>query len=161
VSGKASIQLQNKTPDSKDQLKWKWLAGERTTVADYGNPITSMSYQLCVYDTTGLRIRSTAPAGGTCAGKPCWKATGQSGFKYKDKELTPNGMSQLQLKEGADGKAKILLSARGAALAMPNPATLGQPVTVQIQNTSGLCWEAVYSAPPTSQSSTQFKDKAD
>jgi hypothetical protein len=39
--------------------------------------------------------------------------------------------------------------------------TLSQPVTVQIQQTDGLCWEAVYSGPPTSQSPTKFIDKAD
>ena len=36
-------------------------------------------------------IEVTNPAGGTCAGKPCWKATGVKGYKYSDKALTPDG----------------------------------------------------------------------
>jgi hypothetical protein len=32
---------------------------------------------------------------------------------------------------------------------------------VQIQNSAGLCWEAVYSAPPTKQTVDQYKNVAD
>ncbi len=44
---------------------------------------------------------------------------------------------------------------------MPDLTTLTQPLTVQIQQTDGLCWEAVYSGPPTLHTSTIFKAKAD
>ncbi len=160
TSAKSSVQLANKTPDSKDQLKWKWLRGAHTTTAEFGDPTTSTTYQLCLYDSTGLRISAHAPAGGVCHGTACWKATG-TGFKYKDKDLTPDGIQQIQLHGGLDGKAKIQVVGKGAALGMPNLALLTQPVTVQIQNSNGLCWEAIYSTPPITQSSTQFKDKAD
>ena len=160
VSGKAQIQLAKKG-GVKDFLKWKWLKGDRTTFAEYGNPLTTTSYQACVYDQTGLRMEITIPAGGTCAGKPCWKQTGFTGYQYKDKDLTPDGAQKLKLKEGGLGKAKIQLLGRGPNLHMPDPATLMQPVTVQLQDSNGLCWEAIYSSPPTTQSSALFKDKAD
>jgi hypothetical protein len=108
------------------------------------------------------RFAITIPAGGTCAGKPCWKATGTKGFAYKDKERTPDGAEKLQLKTGAIAKAQIQLSARGLALAMPaDLTTLVQPLTVQIQSSEGLCWEAVYSAPALKHSPDSFKDRAD
>jgi cysteine-rich repeat protein len=161
VPGKSSLQLSNKAVDSKDSLKWKWLRGNRTTVAEYGDPINSTSYQLCLYDQTGLRVEITNPAGGLCAGKPCWKATGVKGFKYSDKELTPDGGQKITLKEGALEKAKILLNGRGANLHLPDLTTLVQPVVVQIQNSDGVCWETTFSGPPTKQTAEQFKDKAD
>jgi len=160
VPAKASIQLVKKG-GVKDQIKWKWLKGERTTTAEYGTPLTSTNYQLCIYDQTGLRFDVTMPAGGTCAGKPCWKASGGKGFQYKDKDLTPDGGAALKLKEGALAKAQIQFQGRGSALAMPDLSTLVQPLRVQIQQTDGLCWEAVYSGPPTTQSPTKFSDKAD
>ncbi len=161
-SAKASVLAKNAEPDdAKDLLKWKWLKGERTTTAEWGTPLSTTSYQLCLYDSTGLRLSATIPPGGTCLGKPCWKAAGITGFKYKNKALTPDGIQQLTLKAGADGKAKIGLLGKGGNLAMPDLSTLGQPVTVQIQNSDELCWEAIYSSPPTAQSPALFKDKAD
>ncbi len=161
VPGKASIQLIKKG-GSKDQIKWKWLKGERTTFAEYGTPLTTTNYQVCIYDQTGLRFEITHPAGGTCAGKPCWKASGSKSYQYKDKDLTPDGGYQLKLKEGALSKAQIQLTARGAGLGMPaDLTTISQPLTVQIQQSDGTCWEAVYSGPPTAQSPLKFSDKAD
>lgn len=161
VPQKATIQL-SKKGGVKDAIKWKWLKGERTTFAEWGVPISTTSYQVCIYDPSGLRFEITNPAGGTCGGKPCWKASGTKGYQYKDKDLTPDGGYQLKLKEGALSKAQIQFTARGAALGMPGDlTTLGQPLVVQIQNSDGLCWEAVYSGPPTTQSPTKFSDKAD
>jgi cysteine-rich repeat protein len=158
---KASIQFIKKG-GSKDQIKWKWLKGERTTFAEYGTPLTTTNYQACIYDNTGLRFEINMPAGGTCAGKPCWKASGGKAYQYKNKSLLPDGGYQLKLKEGGLAKAQIQFTGRGSLLGMPaDLTTLSQPVTVQIQQTDGLCWEAVYSGPPTSQSPTKFIDKAD
>ncbi len=161
VSGKASILLKKGATGAKDQIKWKWAAGTRTTLAEYGNPLATTDYQVCVYDQTGLVLDATAPAGGICAGKPCWKPTGLSGYRYKNKSLAPDGIHQLALRTGADGKAKIQLAGRGALLAVPATAGLSQPVTVQIHSSIGRCWEAVYSVPASAQTATQFKDKAD
>lgn len=160
VPGKAAIQL-SKNGGTKDTIKWKWLKGERTSFADWGTPLTTTNYQVCIYDASGLRFEITNPAGGTCGGKPCWKASGSKGYQYKDKDLTPDGGYQLKLKEGALAKAQLQFTARGTSLAMPDLTTISQPLTVQIQNSNGLCWEAVYSGPPTAQSPTKFSDKAD
>ncbi len=161
LAGKASLLVKTGTPATKNLLKWKWVKGERTTLPEYGDPRAATDYRLCLYDDSGLRLSATAPAAGTCAGKPCWKTLGTSGFKYKDKELTPDGIQQLKLKTGTDGKAQILLIARGAGLALPDLSTIMQPVTVQVRNADGACWSATYSVPATVHSSALFKDKAD
>jgi cysteine-rich repeat protein len=162
VPGKSSLQLSNKANNVKDALRWKWLRGARTTLADYGQPLTSTSYQLCLYDQTGLRIEVTNPPGGTCAGKPCWKPTGLTGFKYSDKDLTPDGGQKIGLKQGAVEKAKILFSGLGPNLDLPaDLTTLVQPIVVQMHNSDGVCWEATFSGPPTKQTADQFKDRAD
>ncbi len=158
-SGKAQFQLADKSPDSKDRLQWKWLKGTLTTVADFGMPLTSTDYALCVYDAGTLVAKMKIPAGGTCAGKPCWKAK-PTGFAYKDKDLTPDGIAQVILKAGATGKAKIQV--KGSRDNLPIPATpFNLPLRVQLKNANGICWEADYSAPALKNIAGLFKDKAD
>jgi cysteine-rich repeat protein len=161
IPGKATLMVKRGTTPDKDVIKWKWTKGRRTTVADFGDPRTTTDYRVCIYDAGGLKVKSTAPAGGLCSFKPCWKASGTSGFKYKDKQLTPEGALQLNLKQGADGKAQIQFAGKGMLLALPNLSSVTEPVRVQLRNSDGLCWEAVYSAPSIKHTSELYKDKAD
>jgi hypothetical protein len=162
IAGKAQLSLQDKSPDTKDQLTWKWLRGPATEKTDFGNPVTLDDYALCIYDANGLLASLSAPAGGTCASKDCWTDR-PTGFSYKDKDLTPDGLAQILLKQGVDGKAQIIVKGKGADLPMPDLSTLASPVTVQLRRTDGGgCWGAVYSFPPASKNdATTFKDKAD
>ncbi len=144
----AQLQITNTSPDKNDKLQWKWNKGDATTLADFGNPLTTASYLLCVYDGSGNPqplTTAAAPAGGTCkSGKPCWKIAG-TGFKYNDGLYTPNGLQAVQLKEGlVDGKGKIQVKGRGVNLPTPSLPLTG-PVTVQLHNTeTSVCWEAVF-----------------
>jgi hypothetical protein len=168
VPQKGLLLLKNKSDNAKDQVVWKWIKGSATAKAEFGDPVNGTTgYQLCVYDQTGgvpnLVLDATAPPGGTCniaKPTPCWKMT-KSGFKYKDKDLTPDGVLILTLKEGAASKSKVVLKGKGVNLGMPTSLAIVQPVTVQVSNTLGVCWEATYSAPATKNQPDQFKDKPD
>ena len=102
------------------------------------------------------------PPGDQCAGKPCWQEKPTS-LAYKDKDATPQGITALSLKAGAvAGKAQIMVKGKGANLPMPTlGGALATPLTVQLINTSGGCWGAVYSAPFLKNDGVTFKDKAD
>lgn len=163
VPGRASLTIRNSATDGKDQLQFKW-AGAATTLAEYGNPTSTASYALCVYDSASNGpplLTNAAPAGGICAkGKPCWNATSTS-YAYRDKGLLPDGLSLVKLREGpTDGKARIQIQGQSINLRPPKlPLTL--PVTVQVKNTdTGTCWEAVYSTAGTNDGA-QFKAKSD
>ena len=105
---KASVQLSNKVARRQGQLKWKWLKGDAHDARRLRRPARrppATSSASTTRPDSGSRSR--IPPGGTCAGKPCWKATGAKGFKYKDKELTPDGGSAAEAqgrraREGAD-----------------------------------------------------------
>lgn len=168
--GKSTFQVKNNIDDTKDMLTWNWNKGAATVLGDFGDPVNgNTSYQLCVYDSV-LSVPTpvmalTVPAGGTCAGKPCWAAK-KTGFLYKDKDLTNDGLMQLQLMAGADGKAKIVVKGKGANLPMPTPAGPGlfaQDITVFVQlvNSDGVCWEADFSAPAKKNDPSQFSDTSD
>ena len=104
-----------------------------------------------------------SPAGGSCDGRPCWKDTG-SRIGYRSRERQPNGRPRsavrLRLRPGPAGKAQIQLKGRGVHLDLA-PLPAAQPVTVQLRSSEGLCWDAVYGAPPQRNDAKQLRDKAD
>jgi cysteine-rich repeat protein len=141
---KAQLVLKDPLDGSRDRLTWKWIKGQATSVADFGDPLAVDDYALCIYGgQPGLPLRAQVPAGGTCAGKPCWREAGASGFKYREKAGTGRGLQRILLKAGEAGKAKVLVKGRGESLPDP-PLPFTLPITVQLRSTNGQCWEAEY-----------------
>jgi hypothetical protein len=136
LSGAAKIVLKTKGP----LLSWKWLHGQATSAGDFGNPVATDSYTLCLYDESvgggaTTRLELAIPPGTAWRTKP-------AGFVYKDKLGSASGVTAGLLKAGADGKARVTLKAIGPHLHLPSlPPVL--PVTVQLRS-HGLCWGAVY-----------------
>ena len=162
ASGKGFLSLTDKSPDDKDQLQWKWSPGTDTPKPFFGDPLNTDDYVLCLYDNGGLLATLIAPKGGLCANKPCW-ADKTKGFQYKDKDGSPNGITQLRLTAGFGGKAKIQVKGKGMNLPMPALGMLASPVTVQIKRSGGgFCFGASYTFPPAVKNdAVYFKDKND
>jgi len=130
--------------DMKDGLSWQWKG---LGASDFGDPTTTESYALCVYNEDEelwppLRYAAPIPAGGTCSGKPCWKA-GPGGIKYGSRDGAPGGVTSLTLKQSG-GKTTIALKGRGAHLGGINLLPVDFPIVVQLRNTSGSCWSSVF-----------------
>ena len=166
TAGSGSFTLQDPSVPAKRRLGWKWLHGD-TTLAELGDPVAgTTSFTLCAYDTSAsvptVALRATAPAGGLCHGRPCWKTTGGTGFKYADRDRTPDGLLGIVLRSGAAGRARITLKGKGDRLATPAlPLTQDPRVTVQLVATTGACWETTHGAPAIRSDLTQFRDAAD
>jgi hypothetical protein len=165
VAKASRIALEDRTPDTRDRLKWRWTRGEATAKSDFGDPLATTGYRLCVYDAVALvpslATGAEVPAGGTCGSRPCWEET-QRGFEYADKAATPEGVIRVLLREGVAGKATITVEARGADLAMPRlPLAQDATVTIQLHNDDGECWGAGYTAPPIDNTATVFRDRSD
>jgi hypothetical protein len=126
------------------RLTWAWKAAPETAVEVFGDPAASNDFTLCAYDATGRVLSATAPAGGACGSKPCWKALGSGlGFRYADKELDPHGVVRVKLKAGALGKGRAKVVARGPSLPVPG-LPLDGPVRVQLRSSEGACFEATF-----------------
>ncbi len=141
-AGKQQVQLKDKTPDSKDQFKWKWKKGDAVGTADFRDPLASTNtMRVCIYSGAALVREMDLPAGGvvpTCDGKACWKATGTKGFKYKNRSGTPDGsITSVKMKEGVDGKSSVQVQSKGAALLPPPTAGLTD-VVVQLLINDGI-----------------------
>jgi hypothetical protein len=146
VVGNGLLLIRDRTPDSRDLLSWTWARGEATDFEEFGDPLTTNAYVLCLYDETGARpyeiAHSRAPAGGTCGTRPCWKAS-STGYKYVNGARTPDGLKKLQLKAGVAGRAQAKAAASGDLLDPPS-LPLALPARVQLQAGNGTCFEATY-----------------
>ncbi len=162
VGQRALVILKDGPVDAKDRLVWKWSKGSVTSKSDFGAPLNTTSYHLCIYDGSGLVLSGLAPAGGTCGPRPCWKE-GAHTFKYLDREQTPDGLRSILLREGSlPGKAKITVTAKGPLLGIAALDVLVSPLRIQLGNTLGVCREADYSFPPALRhTASQFRDRAD
>jgi hypothetical protein len=152
LPAKASLLIKDRSDDGRDRLAWKWRSNGSVATPDFGSPTTTSDYAVCVYDQSGagstLRMDATAPAGGVCAGKPCWRAL-TTGFLYADRQLTPDGLRTIRLHAGDAAHGTITVKGRGAPLPLPS-LPLGVPVTVQLQRRDvATCWSATFSAPAT------------
>ncbi len=123
----------------KDRFTWKWTTGV-STAADFGNPLQTTAYDLCVYDkgTGSLRLLLSESA----AAGPAWHAT-PSSFAFHD---GAGSLQNLTLQGGLPGKAKIVARSVGGAFTLP-ALPLAPPVVVRLRAQDGLCWGVNYSTP--------------
>jgi hypothetical protein len=143
TSAAALLNIKEGAAPADAQLRWKWKNGPQIDPQDFGDPRTTTSYALCVYDQdaqapSGLRLMLEANVPPNSKWAPNAK-----GYKYLDSTLGADGMQLIVLKSGAAGKGKITLKAKGSNLTLANlPAT--PPVAVQLKSSGGACWGANY-----------------
>ena len=159
-SGKSLLRIRDVASNPDDRIKWRWGKGAATTLADYGNPVTTTDYLLCVYNDGVLVSSLTIDGGGQCGSSPCWTQSATQ-FSYSNSALTPDGTLKAKLTQGlVGGTAKILLKGKGSGTNVPAPASLTGTVDVQLQKANGSpCWGATYSPPFLKSDATNFKAK--
>lgn len=160
----STVAIDDRANDARDQLKWLWGKGAATSVADFLDPTSADTrYELCVYDASGnvqpLRA-AVVKGGGTCGSRPCWRAIGATGYAWSRSASVGvgDGVTQVKLLSGADGRAQVSVKAKGTRLAPPDPA-LVPPVTVQLiasDGTSRRCWQTTFAASVSRNDDTRF-----
>jgi hypothetical protein len=148
TSGRSILLLKDKTPDSKDRLLWKWVNGQATMAADFGEPATTTNYALCLYSGTTATLIADAEVH---ADSQTWTFIGGKGYRYLDGTYSQDGIQKILLKGKADAdKSKILWKGKGDQLDDLLPGTLplppaGFPVTVQaVNNETPVCFESTF-----------------
>jgi hypothetical protein len=137
-------------------MSFSWTVGEATSVAELGTPDATTDYTVCVWDhvagTPSLVMTMKAPAGGNCAGRPCWTPlSGGTAYRYSDAGRLPDGIQQLRVRSGPLGAPRVTLKAKGGALPNPPmPFAQSPRITVQVVNDAGACWGSDFVSPPQS-----------
>jgi len=117
-----------------------------------GDPVAgATAYTLCIYagDETLAGTLRVDRAGETCGTKPCWKALGSKGWKYRDAEASSDGVNRLIARSGT-GKARVIVAGRNkerkALTALPTgiAATLAgsERATVRVLTSDAGCFGA-------------------
>src|SRR5262249_22814360 len=70
---RSRLTFRDVTMDSAD-VRSSWTHGAATSQSDFGDPVTTTSYAVCLYDApSSLFLGLRVPAGGMCGAAPCWK----------------------------------------------------------------------------------------
>jgi len=141
-SEKSSFALRHFTNAKKNTMTWSWTKGAATTQAEFGDPIGTAGYALCIYTGSGSSLigQATIPASATR-----WKRTA-TGYRYSDRAATADGITTATLRGSQLEKSMATVKGKGAGLpGLTLPVTA--PITVQLVNGSnGLCWGTTYTA---------------
>lgn len=153
-------QLSMRARGSTERLKWSWGKGPAVALSAFGSPVATDSYEVCVFadDGSGGRVivDALAPTGAA------WATLGTKGFKYASGDLAPDGIKQVLLKSGDEGRAGLKVKAQGPALGLPQLGFGSGNVSVELRNrATGSCFAAVYSSPFRLDQEDRFQDKSD
>jgi len=160
VNMKASLKIKNDATKAKYSLQWKWSNGSQTDKDEFGNPLTTDDYWLCMYDNNALVSTTRVPAGGTCDGDDCWSEK-TKGFQFKSKTPNANGATGVSLGAGDEGKAKAQVKGKGSDLELPTLPPTGAVIVQLVKSSGGSCWTATYSPPFAKSDDVSLSDRAD
>lgn len=142
---KSQLIYRNDGDDRRDRLTYKWLRGLATSQAEFGNPLTTTQYDLCIYsgNANNLFVDVNVPAS---ASK--WNLLTTKGYKFRDASGAGGGTERILLKgNSSQNSSKILWKGAGADLPDIPPSVLpipagGFPLLVQVSGSnSAACFE--------------------
>src|SRR5581483_2998007 len=149
---KASVQLRHDPNFFRNSLKFSWKGGP-VLLGDLGDPLETTRYELCLYDSTGVKMAVGVPPGSG------WWIIGSPahlrGYRYKDKTAAHDGVKEIKLQGSSIGKALLKLTAQGPYLPQ-TPPPFDLPVTAQLHAADGSCWDATFTAAETRSNTPKY-----
>jgi len=127
-------------------FEWRWDGAG--ALADFGGPTNAgATLRICTYADATVVAAAEIPTGGVCGSRECWRSTGVSGYVFRDRAGTNDGVERVQLRE-RNGRARVVVKAKGQGVSNPLPINDAATVTVQIlRGEGGPCWETVFVPP--------------
>lgn len=152
-----SLLLRDSSDDSRDRLVWQFAHGGNTDPSDFGNPLGSDGYALCVYDDSNPVMAIQIEPGA-----PQWRRR-TAGFNYSVSGGNEDGVTEARLGAGRPGKpdTRIIIKASGTTLPLPAPVGGGRffaqtsSVTVQFHQANGRCYSTPFGAADTTRNGTK------
>ena len=111
-SDKASLLIKRGSTLFKDQLKWLWLAGEITSVAEYGDPLGATQYHDVPLRQHRPPTGSHRPRRRPVRRQAVLESPHLLGVPVRRQGSDARRRQKVNLKAGVDGKAQIKLCAR-------------------------------------------------
>jgi hypothetical protein len=132
--------------EGRDKLKWKWgRIGIPTPAEDFGDPLTTTDFDLCIFDTTMGQPRIAAhlkvPHGAA------WRQKGGLKWIFKDKVGDPDGVTIVKLRSGSRPALGLKASRDNLALTAFSSEKffdMDSEVTAQLISNEGPCWTTTF-----------------
>lgn len=157
--GSSSFSYADSAESAKDKLSFAISKGSNTPLADFGDPTTTETYELCIYQGNNLTHSLVVAPDGDCTDDACWVQK-TAGFSYKDKTLA-NGVAAMAVSTKADGSDSTKVKVKGKGDALPDIILpMVAPVVVQLRNSLGKCWSGAYRSENIVQDAVKGKFKA-
>jgi hypothetical protein len=141
---RATFQYRDNANPARDRLKFRWKGGP-VLINHLGDPTQTTRYELCIYDGDGVVAIGVPPGAG-------WKTIGAvsspRGYKYKDRFALNQGAKGISLKSHSLDRARLKLDGKGDLLPDP-PVPFLLPVTAQLYNSIGNCWDMSFDSTTT------------
>jgi hypothetical protein len=106
------------------------------------DPLRASGANFCIYGGDRTLFGARVPAGEDCDNL-CWRSTARGRFVYRDDGGSVAGLTKIIVDPGRRGGSSITVLGDGPSLHLP-PLPLELPLTVQLQQDDGRCWEARY-----------------
>jgi hypothetical protein len=146
ASHKAVVAVADERRARDDAVAWAWRSGAATAKSEFGDPLGTTSYALCMFgEDRSVLFAADIPSNAACASGPkCWRST-PNGYAYRASSAKPDGIVDVSLHAGGPGRARIVARGKGGKLVLP-AMSLGGPVTMQLRRLdgSGPCWDATH-----------------
>ena len=137
LDAKLSIRISD---DTRKSISWKWKSGDATSIADLGHPRSTTSHTLCIYADDGTGPALVADLG--VRPGAYWTARSTSGFLYKDKAATADGLTKIKLTAKSGDRGSVQVKAAGARVPIvAEDVPEGVVLTTQWVNSDLECWE--------------------
>lgn len=143
VGKHGALIVRNSRKSSEGEVEWRFEKGPILSASDFGDPLTTSSYVMCVYDDEVLvgetRVEPSASR---------WHRVGnQRGYHYKNKSARAGEVSSLRLDGRVEGGSMVAVDANLLITPASDEAIFNArtEVLLQLLVSSGGCFESSFS----------------
>lgn len=127
-----------------NKVRFRWKKGVTFAADQVGDPVAgTTAYAVCVYDELGQRLFTAS----INAGERWTLKNGR--YAYSDPDAIEDGVRSLRMVPGEAGKARVSATAsnsKGTLAPLVTPPYFDLPVTAQLLNSVGTCWEGRFAS---------------
>ena len=128
--------------DDGDKIVWKWLRGASTSNAELADPLSTATYDLCLFAGSPAAVIAEAQVAPNAQD---WSAVSDRGYLYQNTG-GDGTIRKIVLKNSDSDLSTIIVKAKGANLT-ELPLLSGTPILVQLHNSqSDACWSSTFDA---------------
>lgn len=156
VAERGALTMMSNIQRGRGEIDWRFDRGPILAPGAFGDPTTSSSYAVCIYDDGALIAADGVPSGSR------WRPIGdERGYVYTDRSSAAGAVSSVRL-DGRQAKNSTIVVGASLIVIPAAPDRMVEAatgVTVQLQRLDGGCFESTF-GPATLRKNTSNRVRA-